>query len=204
MTAEHLALGPGHPYESAPPDHPLFLLLSDIAARHGVPVDMHMEAVPEDMPLPEGRRLSSPPNPKTLRANIPAFERLLSHNRNTRILWDHVGWCNTGRRTPQLCTELLGRHPNLYMSFKIGPDSVPENRPLAVGRAVKPEWIELLRAYPDRFVIGTDMFYMAPGARHRPGPRTTQGIELLISLLPQDLLHKVACENAVRIFGTGK
>jgi len=33
MSAEHLSLGDRHPYQSAPPDHPLFLRLSDIAAQ---------------------------------------------------------------------------------------------------------------------------------------------------------------------------
>jgi hypothetical protein len=44
MAAEHLSFFSEHPYESAPPDHPLFLLLADIAARLGVPIDLHMEA----------------------------------------------------------------------------------------------------------------------------------------------------------------
>ncbi|MDP6367173.1 MAG: hypothetical protein QF787_13675 [Nitrospinota bacterium] len=45
MTALHFSFKPSHPYESTQPDHPLFLLLSDIAARRGVPVDIHIEAV---------------------------------------------------------------------------------------------------------------------------------------------------------------
>ena len=52
MTAEHF--DGFTPYQSAPPDHPLYLLLSDLAAEHGVPIDLHMEAVPQDMPLPAG------------------------------------------------------------------------------------------------------------------------------------------------------
>ena len=50
MTAEHFQ--GATPYQSAPPDHPLFLLLADIAAEHSVPIDLHMEAVPQTIPLP--------------------------------------------------------------------------------------------------------------------------------------------------------
>ena len=83
MAAEHF--DGATPYEYAPPDHPLYLLLADIAAEHGVPFDLHMEAVPEDMPLPAG--LKSPPNPPRLHANIAAFERLLTHNPRAKIIW---------------------------------------------------------------------------------------------------------------------
>ena len=48
MAAEHFS--GGTPYQFAPPDHPLFLLLADIAARHDVPIDQHMNAVPRDGP----------------------------------------------------------------------------------------------------------------------------------------------------------
>lgn len=198
LTAEHFSLGgPTHPYESAPPDHPLFLLLADIAARHGVPIDIHMEAIPEEMALPEG--LSSPPNPNVLRPNIAAFERLLSHNRNAKIIWAHVGWDNTGRRTAKLMGDLLGRHPNLYMSFKVGRDSRPENRPVQRQRGLLPEWVELIRTFPDRFVIGSDQFYLAPRAPQR-FPRHPEATIGILAGLPPDLARKVAYENARRIF----
>ena len=73
MTAEHFA---GYtPYQYAPADHPLYLMLADIAAAHNIPIDLHMEAVPQDMALPSG--LKSPPNAPRLHANIAAFEKLL-------------------------------------------------------------------------------------------------------------------------------
>jgi len=202
LTAEHFSLNTDHPYESAPPDHPLFLLLSDIAAHHGVPIDIHMEAIPEDMPLPKIRRLESPHNPKVLRANIPAFERLLVHNRSTKIIWAHVGWCNTGRRTAALCAELLERHPNLYMSFKISRDSMSETRPLTEDLKIKDEWLKLINAYPERFLIGSDRFYVAPRANLQIGPpkREGEGPERLLALLPPELAHKVGYENAKHVF----
>jgi len=201
MAAEHLSLNHDHPHEYAPPDHPLFLLLADIAARHNVPIDIHMEAVPEDMPLPKNRRLRSGRNPDVLKANIPAFERLLRHNRKARIVWAHVGWCNTGQRTVPLIANLLKKHPNLYMSFKISPrDSFPENCPIERGCGLKAEWINLIRQFPERFVIGSDQFYLSPRMHGQIGPRSVEPTHRFLSLLPPDLAHKVGFENAERLF----
>jgi hypothetical protein len=161
LTAEHFSLDTGHPYISSSPDHPLFLLLADIAGRRNVPIDIHMEAVPQDMPFPE--ELSGPPNPATLRENIAAFERLLSHSGDARIIWAHAGWDNTGYRTVALMRQLLQRHPNLYMSIKIQRSLHPENAPLDEKGEIRSEWMDLLRSFPDRFLIGSDMFYGVTG-----------------------------------------
>jgi hypothetical protein len=200
FAAEHFSLGPDHIYAWAPPDHPLFLLLAGIAAEHDVPIDIHMEAVPEAMSLPAGLR--SPPNPKTLTPNIAPFERLLAHNRKARILWSHVGWCNTGKRTVALCAELLGRHPNLYMSFKISPrDSRPECMPIEQGVGLKEEWLRLIREFPERFIIGTDQFYVSPRSPMRQiGPPSVEPTNRFFSLLPPDLARKLGQENPRLIF----
>ena len=201
FAVEHFSLGYDHPYESVPADHPLFLLLADIAAGKGVPIDIHMEAVPEDMPLPDRQILTrSGRNPEMLRANIPAFERLLSYNKSAKIIWAHVGWCNTGYRTPGLCRDLLTRHPNLYMSFKLSPEGVPEVRPITRDqKSIRPEWLQLLRDFSDRFVIGTDQFYGPPGSR-QIGPQKTEATRLFMNLLPSDLAWKIGIENPLRIF----
>ncbi len=50
IAAEHFSSGRGrHRYESTRPDHPLLLVLADIAAQNAMPIDLHMEAVPQDM-----------------------------------------------------------------------------------------------------------------------------------------------------------
>ena len=49
LSIEHLSLpqSPVKDYEYAPADSPLMLLLADIAAQHNVPIDLHMEALPQ-------------------------------------------------------------------------------------------------------------------------------------------------------------
>jgi hypothetical protein len=199
MAVEHLCLGKKHNHQSAPADHPLFLLLADIAAKHDVPIDIHMEVVPEKMPLPEN--LPSPPNPKVLSPNLAAFERLLAHNRKAKIIWAHVGWDNTGHRTAALTAQLLKKHPNLYMSFKISPrDSVAENRPLERGTGLKKEWLNVLKEFPERFIIGSDQFYLSPKMRGQIGPPSVEPTNKFFSLLPRELAKKIGYENPKRIF----
>ena len=197
MAAEHFQ--GATPYQSAPPDHPLFLLLADIAAEHSVPIDLHMEAVPQTIPLPTP--LKSPPNPPQLRANITAFERLLAHNPRARIIWAHAGFDITGYRTPELCRRLLQAHPNLYMDVKIDPVKPGKNSPLADGAsgAIKPEWLKLFEDFPDRFVVGTDQHYPEPPT----GPQRWEPVVLLLNQLPTDLRQKIGMENAVRVYSAG-
>jgi predicted TIM-barrel fold metal-dependent hydrolase len=194
LTAEHFQ--GATPYQSAPPDHPLFLLLADIAAGHGVPIDLHMEALPQTIPLPAP--MKSPPNPPQLRANIAAFERLLDHNPRARIIWAHAGWDNTGYRSPGLCRRLLRAHPNLYMDVKIDPLKPGKNSPLANGASgtIKPEWLKLFQDFSDRFVVGTDQHYPEP----LPGPQRWEAAVLLLNQLPDGLRQKIARENADRIY----
>jgi predicted TIM-barrel fold metal-dependent hydrolase len=193
MTAEHFA--GGTPYQYAPADHPLFLLLADIAAQHRVVIDLHMEAVPQTMKLPSD--LKSPPNRSELHDNIAAFERLLAHNPRASLVWAHAGSDNTGYRTPELCRRLLGAHANLYMQIKVDPLSPGKNYPLdAASGRIKPEWLQLFRDFPDRFVIGSDQHYLMPPT----GPQRWQEAVLLLNQLPGDLRRKIGTENAQRIY----
>src|SRR5471030_1805119 len=194
MTAEHFA--GGTPYQYAPADHPLFLLLADIGARHGLPIDLHLEAVPQPMPLPAG--LKSPPNPPQLHENIAAFERLLAHNPKENIVWAHAGTDGTVLRTPELCRRLLQAHSNLYMELKLDGSATARNSPLAGGK-VDPDWLKLFQDFPDRFIIGSDQHYP-----ELPGAQRWQAPVLLLNQLPGDLQRSIGKDNALRIYGVAK
>lgn len=181
-----------HPYESAPADHPLFLDLADIAAKAGVPIEIHMEAVPKDMPFPNPT-LAGPPNPPTLRENITAFERLLDHNRAARIVWVHAGWDNTGERTVPLMRALLTQHSNLYMTVKLARGGDPRSSPLAAEGSLKPAWESLLRDFPDRFVVGSDQFF-------DDDPVSLERARRFVDSLPPDLVRAIAMDNVMRIY----
>ncbi|HZR06952.1 MAG TPA: hypothetical protein VFA79_00120 [Myxococcales bacterium] len=191
ITAEHFA--GGTPYQAAPADHPLLLLLADVAARRGVPIDLHMEAVPAAMPLPA--RFKSPPNAPQLRENISGFERLLAHDRGAKIIWAHAGADGTGFRTPELCRRLLEAHPNLYMELKVDPQN-PGLNPLVQDGAVRPEWLRLFGEFPDRFIIGSDQHYPEPPQ----GEQRWQAAVLLLNQLPEPVRRSIGRENVLHIY----
>ncbi|MCH7607987.1 MAG: hypothetical protein IIC94_05405 [Chloroflexi bacterium] len=203
LAAEHFSFREGHPYETAPPDHPLLLLLADIAARNEMTIDLHMEAIARDMPFDSTfqRALDSPHKPSVLHENIEGFERLLDHNKEARIVWLHAGWDNTGFRTFDLMERLLRDHPNLYMNIKLGSgvSGVSPTRPVDELGVLKPEWVALMRLFPDRFMMGLDGGYTSADTDDLRPPRF-QVITDILSQLPPDLVHLVAYENAVSIY----
>lgn len=212
MTAEHFSMNSpradapdtvskDHPYETAPPDHPLFLRLADLAAKYDLPVDIHMEAIPEEMPMPP--RFRSPPNPRTLKPNIAAFGRLLAHNRKAKIIWVHLGWDNTGKRTIALTRRLLAENPNLYMSIRIASGMqkrkvVKPTFPLDKDGRLKQEWLALFQEFPDRFLIGSDEI-IKPANNH-PSAGSIRSTVSLLGQLPLKLKSQIGYENAYRLY----
>ncbi len=207
MCVLHFALGPEHPFESVPPDHPLYLLLADLAAKHDIPIDLHIEAVPEDMATPDFLLRASEKNPKRLEANVERFEKLLAHNRKARIVWQHVGWDNTGRQTPELVRGLLERNPNLFAAIH----GVNEPKLTKLGRPgetllnddagrLQPEWKKLVAEFPDRFLLGSDQFFGPDGYAERMPVNYDPTWEVL-KQLPAELAKKVGRENASRVYG---
>jgi predicted TIM-barrel fold metal-dependent hydrolase len=193
LAVEHFSARIGdHPYESAPADHPLFFVLADIAAKAGVPIEVHMEAVPHDMPFPNPR-FAGPPNPPAVRENITAFERLLDYNGAARIVWLHAGWDLSGDRTVQLMRSLLSRHPNLYMTIKSDRGGDPRSSPFAPGGGLKPAWVSLLRDFPDRFVIGSDQFL-------GENPERIERARKIVDALPPELSRMIATDNVMRSY----
>ncbi|MBI2989334.1 MAG: amidohydrolase family protein, partial [Deltaproteobacteria bacterium] len=207
LVAEHFSLHANHPYMSAPPDHPLFLRLADIAAANNVPIDLHMEAVPcvetRDgvCGIPRPTDLSDV-NPEFIPENISALERLLAHNPNARIIWVHAGWDNTGYRTVDLMRRLLNSYPNLYMNIKMSGGSTTErpnlNRPLDDDLQLKPEWLDLISDFPDRFTIGTDVKHLTDELDRIKGD--LKRARTFLNLLPEDLAQKVGIINPTCIY----
>lgn len=203
MAALHFSFAEHHPFEQVDPDHPLFLALAEVAARKDVAIDLHVEAVLEDQPLPEGLAGRSPRNPMTIRATIPGLERLLAHDRKARIVWQHVGWDNTGHLTTDLLRRLLADHPNLFCAIKVARPELERFRKgvsiVDEDMKIRPEWRSLLEDHPDRFVIGADEFVQAAEGR-RTGPPSFSDTWALVRQLPPNIRPKIARENAVRIY----
>jgi hypothetical protein len=112
-----------------------------------------------------------------------------------------------GHWTVELSRKVLRKHPNLFMSLRMG-GGVPRNRVLDERGEVKIEWLALFRDFQDRFVIGSDQFFVSPDIRGS-GPATVfgqrakrirEGSKTLLSKLPPDLYQKIGYENAVRLY----
>jgi hypothetical protein len=181
------------------------LLLADIAAQHQVPIDLHMEAIVRRRLTPENLRRAAAANPSVLEPTIPAFERLLAHNRNARIVWQHIGWDNTGDMTPELVDRLMSTHPNLYIalrvenrSHQVGNGPPMPNRLVDTSGRFKVEWLALVKKYQDRVVIGSDEFTF-PVQRWRPNQSFAETWSLM-EQLPQPLAKKLGSDNPRRIY----
>lgn len=194
------AMGPQHAFEDVPADHPLFLLLADIAAGQDMPIDLHFDLVPEDMPLPDLLRPNAL-NPRTLTANMPAFKRLLGHNTQAKIVWVHVGFEPLLTRDPEIVASMLKEHSNLYMSFRLNRGAPKPAATLSPNGRMKPAWVKLVEAFPDRFMLGSDAFYAREGSIARgssdEGMKNLRG---LIDQLPDGVAAKVASGNAMKLY----
>lgn len=203
VTAEHLSLpimkgdGLKHFNNSVEADHPLLILLADIAAEKDVPIDIHFDIFPRTMPTPE--RLAEG-NPAVLKENQAAFERLLQHNRKARFTWAHLGSDPALQRTPELMRDLLSRHPNLYSAFRIHGMGFHPTLVLDENGILKPEWRKLIEDFQDRFTVHTDIFYVSTWPPKRGPKQSHESAKKLLGQLPPDIARKLAYENAQRIY----
>jgi len=159
---------------TVPADHSWMLAMSDVAAQYGIPVDIHMEATSD---------------------TVAGLERLLAHNRNTIIIWDHAGWGNTPDNTPALMRRLLSENPNLYTSIKFRQDMSDTGFLNAEG-TINPAWLSVVKEFPDRFMMGSDI---KPGIWDNEFRQVKSHVSIL-SQLPPEIQGKVARDNAIRIF----
>jgi len=205
MISYHLCMTQRHSFKYTPPNHPLFLLLADIAAENDVPIDIHMEAIKKASAMPERLRKACGQNPETLMPTIPDFEMLLRHNRKARIVWQHIGWDNTGQMQPALLRELLNDHPNLYLSMRIPSKGVDNsgnpipNRITDPDMKIMPEWKKLIEDFSDRVMLGADEF-IGPGEEKTTLAASFETTWALVDQLPGKLSAKIGWENARRVY----
>jgi hypothetical protein len=105
-------------------------------------------------------------------AMLPELERMLAKYPKAKVIWCHAGRNRNNLtwkkfRTPAGARELLLKYPNLYFDLvqsKPGSryrgtgaeEGVMYNVTIA-GVTLDPEWKKLFEAFPDRFVIGSDI-----------------------------------------------
>lgn len=114
-----------------PADSPVMLEMYDLAARYGVPINVHVDSEHSD-----------------------ELERALKHNRNAIIVWAHCGYAD-----PFHIRSMMDRHPNLYGDLSILFDPYKQHGldPTNGDGTIEEEWKDLLETYSDRLMFGTDM-----------------------------------------------
>lgn len=193
------AMGPQHAYENVPTDHPLLLLLADVAAERNLPIDVHFDLVPNTMPLPPVLR-SNAANPGELHENMSGFARLLDHNPKTRFVWSHVGFEPLLTRDPAVVRQMLDAHPNLYMSFRVNRGGRPPGAALNPEGQLKGGWNALIRDFPDRFMLGSDAFYAREGIVRGSSEDGMNNLRALVEQLPPELGARLARDNAAQLY----
>ncbi|MDP3715248.1 MAG: amidohydrolase family protein [Burkholderiales bacterium] len=205
VTSAHFSLPKmfqGHAYSATAPDHPLLLELADIAAERNVPIDIHFDVVPRDMPVPA--HLANALNPAQLKANLPQFERFVAHNRKASIVWSHAGSDPGRQRSVEMMQDLLARHPNLYMSIRPNLTGPLPTVVLDSQGALKAEWRKLFLEFPDRFMMQTDAFYrLGTPIVQFGGVRAMEFGRALLDQLPDEVAAKIGHANAQRLYRLG-
>jgi predicted TIM-barrel fold metal-dependent hydrolase len=154
-----------------------------LAAEHDLPVLLHsnLTSVREREPI-----------------YLEELEEALSKNRDTRIIWAHAGTSGEINRwqeeMPYLLPTietLLARHDNLWIDLSW---SVMEPHILDDEGQPRSAWLTLIRAHPDRFMIGSDLvgrFGNLGESMHRFDP--------LLDALDAPVARKLARDNLLAI-----
>ena len=124
-----------------------------------------------------------------------AFKRFLAHNPKAKIIWSHVGFEPLLNRQPKRVAALLEAYPNLYMSFRLNRSSPNPAAAIDPDGKLKPQWLELIQRYPERFMLGSDSFYDRTGISRGSGEEGLSNLRTLIESLPEPTRTAVRCPH---------
>ena len=126
---------------------------------------------------------------------MPLWQMLKKHPR-TPVIWAHADYVTP----PEDVRHLLNAWPNLTVEFgpglriTLGELGAEEKMPSVVRRMA--EWKEIVRDYPDRQTIGTDIIKWQSMANYAKVYETYRG---LLKDLPPESARKIAYANFRRI-----
>jgi len=159
-------------------NHPAMLEIYDLAAEYDLPVMVHHNVAGyfSDDPI-----------------YLEEMRQALAHNRNTNIIWPHVG---ISRRIEipnliEITREMLTENDNLYydISWIVFEEYILKDLE---------GWAELINEFPERFMVGSDIV----GHWGRYAEEVTKFYTLL-DLLDEETAHKVVAENILNLVESG-
>jgi predicted TIM-barrel fold metal-dependent hydrolase len=165
---------PGFAETDYSPLGPMMTGIMVLARKYAVPVIVHIEIT-----------------------RLAAFSELLEQFSDVRVIWAHGGY------TPLFIAQrMLERHPNLSyeLSARTWPrhPRSPDYTILRDGQDVWPEWLALIEAKPDRFLVGTD-------ASHRSAESETmkaESVQAFLRQLSPATRARVARTNLLGLIGS--
>jgi predicted TIM-barrel fold metal-dependent hydrolase len=168
------ALTPG---EIARPDSIALDPVFDFAAEHDLPVSIHSNIGAVWLHEP---------------VFVAELEAMLKKHSKTRFIWCHAG---TSRRivVPSLASELrrlLGDYRNLWVDLSW---VVFENY-IAPDGKLQPDWVDLVKAFPDRFMIGSDVV-----GHYSKYTAEMRKYDLLLDALPEETARRVGHDNFLSV-----
>ncbi len=179
----HLSYREGHPYITYPADQELMLWLSDLAAENDMFLYIHME-------------------PTT--AKLQQLANLLEHNRDTKIIWGHLGWYETDLSRPSTYVDMLEQHDNLYVAVKMrSEDAYTPHRPIKRDGTLRSAWKNIFTTYSDRVMVETDEKYWSEDNHDlkKSLRSSVQPLQQLSDQLPEDIARAIMYENAQALLG---
>jgi hypothetical protein len=163
-------------------DGPIGHRVFGIGEQTGLPIQIHYE-IEDELLVP--------------------LEKMLGHYPKAKVIWCHLAQIRyierASRYTPAYVDSLIKRFPNLYFDTAFGgPGSVyplsnqQHARVWANNGDLKPEWLDLIAAYPKRFVSALDL----GGDRMERIAEWDQNHRNFLKRLPSETRHQVAYRSA--------
>lgn len=129
---------------------------------------------------------------------LAELEEPLRNHPHTRFIWAHAGTSmEIHRHQTQMdfllptLTRLLEAYPNLYVDLSW---SVLEPYLLDEHKRPRKAWIELVRRFPERFMLGSDVV-----GRFGSVGEQMHGFKPFLDALPEDVARKVARDNFLAV-----
>lgn len=110
--------------------------------------EFHLYGADTDLPVPRAMIALAMRHGLILHAHsdADAIDRIFRQAPQARVIWAHSGFDR-----PAAVREVLKRHPRLVADLAFRSDMGGDGR-------VDPDWEEVFREFPDRFMVGTDTF----------------------------------------------
>lgn len=159
-------------------NHPALMRVYKFAAKHDLPVILHSNITSKREAKPIYRE---------------ELEEVLSRNPDTRIIWAHAGTSAEIHRYQgrvkglfKIVSDLLATYDNLYIDLSwtmLDPYLIHDGQ-------ADSDWLGLVKAYPDRFMAGTDLV-----GRFDNLGKNIHDFEPFLDALPNDVADRVARTN---------